>query len=77
MPFVVLLRPRCHYGRDNFLTCFDMVPPLVLRDGPLEKLLGGGGGRDGGVQKNIRAGKINEKKLCVSPLTLKNIHATT
>ena len=45
-----------------------MVPPLVLRDGPLEKLLGGGGG---GVQKNIRAGKINEKKFMRQPINPK------
>ena len=47
-----------------------MVPPLVLRDGPLEKLLGGGGG-GGRVQKNIRAGKINEKKFMRQPINPK------
>ena len=60
MPFVVLRRSRCHYGRDNVLTCFDMVPPLVLRDGPLEKLLGGGGGVVG-YKKIFAQGKLMKK----------------
>ena len=40
------------------------VPFFVLRDGPLENLLGGGGGA-GEVQKkkNSRKGKLNDKKF--------------
>ena len=45
----------------------------VLRDEPLEKLWGGGGGE---VQKKIFAqGKIKWKKIHARQLILKNIHA--
>ena len=43
-----------------------------LRDGPLEKLWGGGAGE---VQKNIRAREIKWKKIHARQLILKNIHA--
>ena len=49
----------------------------LLRDGPLENLLGGGGGA-GEVQKNIFAqGKIKWKKIHTRQLILTHIHATT
>ena len=47
----------------------------VTGDGPLENLLGGGGG-EGEVQKKIFAqGKIQRKKIHARQLTLRNIHA--
>ena len=36
---------------------------LLLRDGPLENLWGGGGGRAKYKKKNSRKGKLNEKKF--------------
>ena len=42
----------------------------------IRKLMGGGGG--GGAKyekKNLRKGKLNEKKIHARQLTLKNIHA--
>ena len=38
--------------------------PVQIRDGPLENLLGaGGGGPDEVQKKNSRKGKLNEKKF--------------
>ena len=37
--------------------------PVQIRDGPLENLLGGGGGRTKYKKKNSRKGKLNEKKF--------------
>ena len=53
-----------------------MAGTFVLRDGPLEKLLGGGGvsGR-AKYKKKFAQGKIKWKKIHVRQLTLKNIHA--
>ena len=47
----------------------------LLRDGPLENLLGGGG--DEVRKKYSRKGKLNEKKINARQLILKNIHAMT
>ena len=45
-----------------------------IRDGPLENLRGGGGGRS--TKKKSRKGQLNEKKKNLArQLTLKNIHA--
>ena len=51
---------------------------VLVRDGPLENLWGGGGRGAGEVQKKYsRKGKLNEKKKKnhARQLTLKNIHA--
>ena len=45
-----------------------------LREGPLENLWGGGGGRS--TKKIFAQGKIKWKKIHARQLTLKNIHAT-
>ena len=45
----------------------------LLRDGPLENLWGGGGGRS--TKKKFAQGKIKWKKIHARQLTLKNIHA--
>ena len=45
----------------------------ALRDGPLENLLGGGGGRS--TKKYSRKGNLNEKKIHARHIILKNIHA--
>ena len=60
------LSPCGHYGHPAV-----SVISLIIRDGPLENLLGGGGGRE--VQKKYsRKGKLNEKKkLHARQLTLK------
>ena len=47
----------------------------VLRDGPLENFMGGGGGQ-AKYQKIFAQGKIKWKKIYARQLTLKNIHAT-
>ena len=54
------LRPSCHRINE-------------LRDGPLEKLWGGGGGRS--TKKYSRKGNLNEKKIHARQLILKNILA--
>ena len=48
----------------------------VVRDEPLENLLGGGGWRGRAKYKKIcsRKGKLNEEEIHTRQLTLKNIH---
>ena len=48
---------------------------LLLRDGPLENLWGGGG-RAKYKKKKFAQGKIKRKKIRARQLTLENIHAT-
>ena len=55
------LRPSCHHIN-------------ALRDGPLENLWGGGGGR-ATYKKIFAQGKFKGKKIHARQLILKNIHA--
>ena len=48
---------------------------VLVRDGPLENLWGGGRGAGEVQKKYSRKGKLNEKKNHARQLTLKNIHA--
>ena len=49
--------------------------PVQIRDGPLENLLGGGGGRTKYKKKKFAQEKIKWKKILARQLTLKNVHA--
>ena len=49
--------------------------PVQIRDGPLENLLGGGGGPDEVQKKKFAQEKIKWKKILARQLTLKNVHA--
>lgn len=54
---------------------FLVAENVSLRDGPLVKLMGRGGGRVKYKKKYSRKGKINEENS-YTPISPKNIHAT-
>ena len=49
------------------------VISLIIRDGPLENLLGGEGGEE--PKKYSRQGKLNEKKNSCTPINPEDIRA--